>query len=86
MIGTLTLNYIDTDAIHSACSGCPENDVRSTVSLNDVAHASNWEGKGSIFKGLLHLTAREEAKIPTRASRGAVTEESNQRSADATCS
>jgi len=44
----------------------------TTVSLDDIAHFSDLQGKGSIFEWFLHLSGAKFTEIPAFASRVAV--------------
>jgi hypothetical protein len=42
---------------------CPQNDVHTAVSADDVAELSNLQSKCSLFKRLLHLALREWPEV-----------------------
>jgi len=46
----------------------------TTVGLDDIAHFSDLQGKGSIFEWFLHLSGAKVTEIPAFASRVAVRE------------
>ena len=42
-----------------------QNQVHSTLSLDNPAHLTGLESKGRILEWLLHLTSSERAKVPS---------------------
>ena len=52
--------------------GSTINEMDTAVCVDDVAQLSYFEAKGSIFEGLLHLSALEEAQIAACPRRRAV--------------
>jgi len=43
--------------------GSTINEMNAAVCVDDAAQLSYFQTKGSVFKGLLHLSALEEAQI-----------------------
>ena len=70
---------IDTQLTLHFCSGtssllCSENEMDTTVGLDDIAHFSDLQGEGGVFEWLLHLSGAKWTEIAAFARRTAVRE------------